>query len=266
VTSSALQAADPGTAVLEIEDVSVTFGGLRALSDVTFTVRAGEACGLIGPNGAGKSTLFKTITRRVTPTSGSIRLDQTDLLTIPARRIAALGIVQTFQEGGLFGRMTVLDNVKVGAHHRGTTGAWQGALRTPKSRREEREWTAQAYALLAEYDLGQLAHERADDLSFGLQRTVEVLRALMARPRFLLLDEPAAGLTAGQRDELQILIRRLCAGDLGVLLVEHNVNLVMQTCDRVVALDSGELIASGTPSQIRQNERLQTAYLGRRHS
>jgi branched-chain amino acid transport system ATP-binding protein len=251
-------------AAIEIDGLGVTFGGIRALSDVTFSVQAGEVCGLIGPNGAGKSTLFKVITRRVVPSAGRVRLGQVDLLTVPAHRIASLGIMQTFQEGGLFATMTVLENVIAGAHHRGTTGATWAALRLPPSGRQERAWRDEARALLDEHDLADVAEVRAADLSFGLQRKVEVLRALMGRPRFLLLDEPAAGLTAAQRADLQALIRRLADGDLGVVLVEHNVNLVMQTCDRVIALDSGELIAAGTPQEVRTNERLQTAYLGRR--
>lgn len=249
---------------LEIDGLSVTFGGLRALSNVSFSVRAGEVCGLIGPNGAGKSTLFKAITRRVVTTSGRIRYGSVDLLTVPARRVASLGIMQTFQEVGLFRSMTVLENVVIGAHHLGRTGAVEAALRSPRSQKERRLWREKAFALLDEYGLAHVASIPAADLSFGLQKTIEVLRALMGEPRFLLLDEPAAGLAAAQRRELQSLLETLRKRELGIVLVEHNVNLVMQTCDRVVALDSGELIADGTPEAVRGNERLQTAYLGRR--
>ena len=248
---------------LLVSGLSVTFGGLRALRDVSLSASVGEVCGLIGPNGAGKSTLFKCITRRTQPTAGSIRLEEVDLLRQPVHRIAGLGVLQTFQEVGLFPTMTTLENVMIGGYHRFGHGVAEATLAAPRAWKTERRLREEAEALLAEQGLAHLSHVTASDLPYGSQKMVEVIRALMGHPRFLLLDEPGAGLTAEQRSGLGELIRGLRDRDLGVVLVEHNMGLVMESCDRIVALDSGSVIAEGTPSEIRDNVRLQESYLGK---
>jgi branched-chain amino acid transport system ATP-binding protein len=250
---------------LAVSDLTVTFGGVRALRGVSLRASVGEVCGLIGPNGAGKSTLFKCITRRTRPTAGNIRLGQIDLLRQPVHRIASLGVLQTFQEVGLFPTMTTLENVMVGGYHRFPHGAAGAAFLAPRAWKAERQLRQEAEALLEEQGLGHLSRVIASDLPYGSQKMVEVIRALMGHPCFLLLDEPGAGLTAEQRGGLGVLIRSLRARDIGVILVEHNMGLVMESCDRIVALDSGSVIAEGTPGEIRDNPRLQESYLGKGH-
>jgi branched-chain amino acid transport system ATP-binding protein len=248
---------------LVVSGLSVTFGGVRALRDVSLTASVGEVCGLIGPNGAGKSTLFKCITRRTRPTAGSIRLGQIDLLRQPVHRIASLGVMQTFQEVGLFPTMTTLENVMIGGYHRFGHGVAEATLAAPRAWKVERRLRDKAEALLDEQGLAHLSRVTARDLPYGNQKMVEVIRALMGQPSFLLLDEPGAGLTAEQRGGLGELIRSLGDRDLGVILVEHNMGLVMESCDRIVALDSGSVIAEGTPAEIRDNPQLQESYLGK---
>lgn len=251
---------------LVVSGLSVTFGGVRALRDVSLTANVGEVCGLIGPNGAGKSTLFKCITRRTRPTAGSIRLGETELLRQPVHRIAGLGVLQTFQEVGLFPTMTILENVMTGGYHRVGHSVAEATFGAPWAWKAERVLREEAEKLLAEHGLAHLARVPARDLPYGSQKIVEVIRALMGHPRFLLLDEPGAGLTAQQRRGLGQLVRSLRDRDLGVMLVEHNMGLVMETCDRIVALDSGSVIAEGTPGEMRENAQLQESYLGKGHT
>jgi branched-chain amino acid transport system ATP-binding protein len=248
---------------LEIRGLRVAFGGVLALNDVSFGVSVGEVCGLIGPNGAGKSTLFKCITRRQQPTNGEIRYGDIDLLRQPVHRIAELGILQTFQEVGLFPSMTVIENVMMGAYHRVPSGAWRGVLAGWSVRDSEENTKNEAIQLLSDHGLEEMANLPAKDISYGSQKLVEVCRALMGHPRFLLLDEPGAGLTAIQRDGLGELVRSLRERNLGVVLVEHNMSLVMSSCDRIIALDSGRLVADGTPAEIRDNVQIQETYLGK---
>jgi branched-chain amino acid transport system ATP-binding protein len=249
--------------LLEVSGLTVRFGGVTALRDATFAVSDGSVCGLIGPNGAGKTTLFNCISRLADPVAGSIRFDGAELLDRRAHEIAALGIARTFQHLALVPALTVRENVMLGAHHRHRSGLLAAALHAPGVRREEREMRADADAALRAVDLERLAGRPVAGLAYGLLKRVELARALCERPRLLLLDEPASGLSHGEVNALGELLTRLAA-DLGLtlLIVEHHMGLVMRVCDQVVVLDFGEVIASGTPDEVQRSERVVEAYLG----
>ncbi len=234
-------------ALLSVEDIRVEFGGIVALADLSFTIDAGQICALIGPNGAGKTTLFNCVSRLYHPTSGAIRFDGQDLLRMPAHRIARVGIARTFQNLALFPALSVLDNVLVGGYTHGRVNARR----------------AEAHSILQRLSLDDLAARPAVGLPYGTLKRVEIARALAARPKLLLLDEPAAGLTHSEVDELADLIRSIRSEfRLSVLLVEHHMAMVMAISDKVVVLDFGSRIAEGTPAEIRENPRVIEAYLG----
>ncbi len=234
--------------LLSVEDIRVEFGGIVALADLSFTIDVGQICALIGPNGAGKTTLFNCVSRLYHPTSGTIRFDGQDLLRMPAHRIARVGIARTFQNLALFPALSVLDNVLVGGYTHGRVNA---------KRR------AEAHSILQRLSLDDLAARPAVGLPYGTLKRVEIARALAARPKLLLLDEPAAGLTHAEVDELGDLIRSIRSEfGLSVLLVEHHMAMVMAISDKVVVLDFGSRIAEGAPAEIRDNPRVIEAYLG----
>ncbi|MGW0252135.1 ABC transporter ATP-binding protein [Nocardia goodfellowii] len=249
--------------MLEISQLTLRFGGITALMDVGFHVAPGELVGLIGPNGAGKTSLFNCLTRRYTPDSGAISYEGTDLLTAQPHTLAGLGIARTFQNLGLFSRMSVRDNVLVGAHHRARAGFGTSGLHLPRVRREEKKLRAEAGELLERLDLARVADHPAAGLPFGTLKRIELARALAIHPKLLLLDEPVNGLSHGEVDEFADLVRTLRADlDLTVVVVEHHMGFVMGLCDRVVCLDFGRVIAEGNPEQVQQHPDVIAAYLG----
>jgi branched-chain amino acid transport system ATP-binding protein len=249
--------------LLNVEGVTVRFGGITALDKVSFAVAPGHIVGLIGPNGAGKTTLFNCLSRLYGFSEGRILFEGRSLLATPAHGIAALGIGRTFQNLALFQTMTVRQNILLGGHCRTKSGFFSNALRLPWVRREEERLEADADQLLELLDLRGVAGTRVMDLSFGTQKRVELARALASSPKLLLLDEPAGGLNHEEVGVLMALLRQVRDRlRLTMLLVEHHMNLVMRVSDRVVALDFGRVIANGSPAEVQADAEVVRAYLG----
>ena len=252
----------PHSAILELDGVTQVFGGLVAVNAVSFQIAPGQIYGLIGPNGAGKTTLINLISGLLPPTGGAITFAGRRIERLPAHQVTALGLARTYQNIRLFGGMSCLENVLVGMHTRTRAGYWERLLFLPHVAREERQATQQARALLERVGLGPQAAAPARSLPYGDQRRLELARALATRPALLLLDEPAAGMSAAERTALETLLRTLAAEGLTILLIEHDMPLVMRVCDRLAVLNFGTLIAEGAPAAISRDPAVVEAYLG----
>ncbi len=248
--------------ILSIHNLTKAFGGLVAVHGVSFSVKAGAIMGLIGPNGAGKTTVFNLITGNYKPDSGEIIFDHKDLKKLPTNRIVALGIARTFQSIRLFPGMTVLENVLAGRHCRMKAGLWASLLRLPGQRSEEKRAIKRAMEELAFVGISHQHANLAKNLSYGNQRLLEIARALSSDPRLLILDEPAGGMNDQETTQLIELIRAIRARGISVLLIEHDMSLVMKVCEQLIVLEYGEVIAQGTPAEIKANPLVIEAYLG----
>lgn len=253
---------DPGIA-LQVDRLSLAFAGLKALSDVSFAIPRGSIFGLIGPNGAGKTTLLNCLTRIYAPDSGSLRFGGTELLNKSLHDITSLGIARTFQNLELFGAESALDNVLIGALSRTKISFMSDLLGLPSATRALADASSRSLALMEKLQIADSAHRQVSTLAYGVQKRVELARALMTEPTMLLLDEPAAGLNAEETRALADTLRHLKAErDMTIVLVEHDMSLVMGICDELVVLDHGEVIAQGTPGVVRNDPKVVTAYLG----
>jgi branched-chain amino acid transport system ATP-binding protein len=248
--------------LLEIRDVGVEFGGLQALSGLSFVLRPGQIKGVIGPNGAGKTTLFNVIVGVQRPTTGDVRFEERSILDLPSHARAALGMARTFQNLQIVRGASLLENVMIGRHPRMRCGFLSSLLGTRAVRREEDEVERLAYEKLEMLGLADRAWSSAAGLSFGEAKLLEIARALVADPRVLLLDEPAAGVPHGEQAALSAIIRRVNAAGITVLLVEHNMKMVMNLCDEILVLQYGRWLAEGTPAAVSRDPQVIGAYLG----
>lgn len=248
--------------MLSVRQITQRFGGITALEDVSFSIGKDLITGIIGPNGAGKTTLFNIVTGIYTPTSGTVRLGDKDISRLPSEKRAYLGMVRTFQNIELFGKMTVLENVMVGLHSKSSSGFLACAFKLPWHLREERRIRDNAMRWLEFTGITDLAQQEAANLPFGKGRLLEIARALALEPKILLMDEPAAGLNSKETHELSLLIRKIREMGVTVVLVEHDMELVMDICDAIVVLNLGRKLAEGTPRDIQENPEVVAAYLG----
>jgi branched-chain amino acid transport system ATP-binding protein len=246
---------------LEVRSVTVRFGGITALDDVSLTAAPRRVTGIIGPNGAGKTTLLNVLCGLVRPESGQIRFDGRELTRLRPHKLAALGIARTLQGVGLFGGLSVAENVMVGATSHARAGLWSGLFGLPRSDRDERQLRQLAVEALDRVGAADLADAMPGTLAYGLRKRVALARALVARPRLLLLDEPASGLSESELPELGGLISRL-TDDASVVVIEHRMDLMMSVCHTITVLDFGKVIADGTPAEVQASPAVTAAYLG----
>ena len=248
--------------VLELKNITKNFGGISALTDVSFKINKGDIFGLIGPNGAGKTTMFNVITNMFLPTSGEIYFHGEKISGIKPHKITDKGICRTFQNIRLFSQMTVLENVLVGGHCRSNSGVFRSVFRTKSQRIEEENTHKVATELLDLVGLSNFEDVIAENLAYGQQRRLEIARALASNPSLLLLDEPAAGMNETETENLFELIKKVQQRGVTVLLIEHDMPFVMKLCDRIAVLNFGKKLAEGTPEEIQNNQEVIEAYLG----
>jgi branched-chain amino acid transport system ATP-binding protein len=248
--------------ILEVQDLTKMFGGVKAQDQISFSIEKGIVCGLIGPNGAGKTTLFNMITGIYRPDAGKVVFNGRDIRKTPVHKLVKAGVARTFQHVELFSSMTLLENILVGMHVRTKAGFWAAVTRIPAMKREERQSRRRAEELLEFTGLCADAHKMAGDLPAGRQKTAQIARALASEPLLLLLDEPAAGLNPVETHALGKLIQKIKQSGITMMLVEHDMSLAMGMSDKVVVLDQGKKLAEGTPRQIQGNEAVMSAYLG----
>ena len=251
----------PRSGMLDISGVTVQFGGLTALEDVSLNAAPRQITGIIGPNGAGKTTLLNSVCGFVRPSAGSIAFDGHELTGIRPHRLAGLGISRTLQGVGLFRGLSVAENVMIGATSAARAGFWSGLFGVPRSDRDERRLREQAMQALSRVGAAGLADSMPETLAYGLRKRVALARALVGHPRLLLLDEPASGLSEKELPELGGLIKDF-AGEASVVVIEHRMDLMMSVCDTIFVLDFGKLIATGTPAQVQADPAVTAAYLG----
>lgn len=250
-------------AMLEVNNISISFGGLKAVDSFSLTIEKGQLYGLIGPNGAGKTTVFNLLTGVYQPDSGHIQLDGVDITGKKTIEINQAGIARTFQNIRLFKELSVLDNVKVGLHNHHPYSTIAGILRLPSYRRVEREMNGRAMELLKVFDLDKEADYKASNLPYGKQRKLEIARALATKPKLLLLDEPAAGMNPNETAELMKTIRFVRDNfDMTILLIEHDMRLVSGICEQLTVLNFGQVLTQGETSEVLNDKRVITAYLG----
>ncbi len=251
-----------GTKLLEVKSLRKDFGGILAVNDVSFDVSEGQIKAIIGPNGAGKTTIFNVISRIYSPTHGKIFFGGEDITNIKIHKVPAHGIIRTFQNIRLFSNMSVLENVMVGYHTHTKANLWQSVFRSKYFQQEEKEIEEKACQALEIVGLSDCRDISATTLPFGRQRMVEIARAIVSKPKMILLDEPAAGLNSNETEELAELVKKINELGITILVIEHDMGFVMGISDEIVVIDYGQNIAEGTPREIQNNEKVIKAYLG----